>query len=205
MGSVNERRRYIVTPPLIGWAHTDDDPCTYSMSREICARFCFILFCFVVAMFLVLGHDDFINWKLFRRHWHFVRGNPPVTSGFLFYVRLKKRPNQRWRCRWFETLWYPYNVTVLELMRLIYPYPPRMFLLAPERFLDCPKISKETLKIWIKSTSSTAKQTKTRFGSFYIWVQPMTDDVINRRLSLADPIYRMIPTFFLETTARPAL
>ena len=26
MGSAKERRRYIVTPPLIGWAHTQDDP-----------------------------------------------------------------------------------------------------------------------------------------------------------------------------------
>ena len=26
MDSANERRRYIVTPPLIGWAHTQKDP-----------------------------------------------------------------------------------------------------------------------------------------------------------------------------------
>ena len=26
MGSANERRRYIVTPPIIGWAHTQNDP-----------------------------------------------------------------------------------------------------------------------------------------------------------------------------------
>ena len=26
MGSDNERRRYIVTPPLIDWAHTQNDP-----------------------------------------------------------------------------------------------------------------------------------------------------------------------------------
>ena len=26
MGLANERRRYIVTPPLIGWAHTQKDP-----------------------------------------------------------------------------------------------------------------------------------------------------------------------------------
>ena len=26
MGSANERRYYIVTPPLIGWAHTQNDP-----------------------------------------------------------------------------------------------------------------------------------------------------------------------------------
>ena len=30
MGSVNERRRYIATPSLIGWAHTQNDPCLYS-------------------------------------------------------------------------------------------------------------------------------------------------------------------------------
>ena len=27
MGSANERRRYIVTSSLIGWAHTQNDPC----------------------------------------------------------------------------------------------------------------------------------------------------------------------------------
>ena len=27
MGSTDERRRYIVTPPLIGRAHTKNDPC----------------------------------------------------------------------------------------------------------------------------------------------------------------------------------
>ena len=27
-GSANERRRYIVAPPLIGWAHTQNDPYT---------------------------------------------------------------------------------------------------------------------------------------------------------------------------------
>ena len=27
MGSANERRRYIVTSFLIGWAHTQNDPC----------------------------------------------------------------------------------------------------------------------------------------------------------------------------------
>ena len=29
MGSANERRRYIVMPPLIVWAHTQNDPCTF--------------------------------------------------------------------------------------------------------------------------------------------------------------------------------
>ena len=27
VGLANERRRYIVTPPLIGWAHYQKDPC----------------------------------------------------------------------------------------------------------------------------------------------------------------------------------
>ena len=27
MGSANERPRYIVTPSLIDWAHTQNDPC----------------------------------------------------------------------------------------------------------------------------------------------------------------------------------
>ena len=28
MGSANERRHYNVMPPLTGWAHTQNDPCT---------------------------------------------------------------------------------------------------------------------------------------------------------------------------------
>ena len=28
MGPANERRRYTVTPSLIGWAHTQNDPCS---------------------------------------------------------------------------------------------------------------------------------------------------------------------------------
>ena len=35
MGWAIERRRYTVTPPLIGWAHTLDDPwCTCAMIRQ---------------------------------------------------------------------------------------------------------------------------------------------------------------------------
>ena len=171
---------------------------------RICTRFCIILICFVVAMFMVLDHDDVIKWKFFPRHWSFVRENPLVTSVFFMCVWTNGRTI------WFETPWYPCDVTAIELMRLIYSYHPKLFLLAPEQLLDWPKISKETPQIWIKSTSSTAKQTKTKFetyacqGSFFVWVQPMID-VISRRLSYAEPIYKMIPTYFLETTARPAL
>ena len=32
MGSANERRRYTVTLALIGWAHTQNDPCQYLWS-----------------------------------------------------------------------------------------------------------------------------------------------------------------------------
>ena len=36
MHPANKRRRYIVTSPLIGWAHTQNDPCCYNgtMSRS---------------------------------------------------------------------------------------------------------------------------------------------------------------------------
>ena len=33
MGSANERRRYIVTSSLIGWAHTQNDPCQPMMTQ----------------------------------------------------------------------------------------------------------------------------------------------------------------------------
>ena len=35
MGSANESRRYIVTPPLIGWAHTHNDPCTFTVLNTV--------------------------------------------------------------------------------------------------------------------------------------------------------------------------
>ena len=35
MGSANERRRYIVTPPLIGWAHTQNYPCNQIRSFKM--------------------------------------------------------------------------------------------------------------------------------------------------------------------------
>ena len=35
MGSANDRRRYIVTPPLIGWAHTHDDPIITDDTRNV--------------------------------------------------------------------------------------------------------------------------------------------------------------------------
>ena len=33
MGSANERRRYYVTPSLIGWTHTQNDPCIQLQMR----------------------------------------------------------------------------------------------------------------------------------------------------------------------------
>ena len=36
MGSANERRRYIVTSPLTGWAYTQNDPCTWCILFGIC-------------------------------------------------------------------------------------------------------------------------------------------------------------------------
>ena len=36
MGSANERRRYNVTSSLIGWAHSQNYPCTCSMHTVIC-------------------------------------------------------------------------------------------------------------------------------------------------------------------------
>ena len=37
MGSSNEKRRYIVTPSLIGWANTGNDPCVHS---DMCSKTC---------------------------------------------------------------------------------------------------------------------------------------------------------------------
>ena len=70
-------------------------------------------------------------------------GNPPVTGGFpsqspvkrrfdvFFYVRLNKRLNKQWSCRWFETPWYPCDVTVMhtfftqgnKLCKSLHTYP----------------------------------------------------------------------------------
>ena len=40
MGSANERRRYIVTPPLIGRAHTRNDPCLLNLSWRMTMTWC---------------------------------------------------------------------------------------------------------------------------------------------------------------------
>ena len=37
MHPANERRRYTVTSPLIGWAHTQNDPCFSSIFTEVCS------------------------------------------------------------------------------------------------------------------------------------------------------------------------
>ena len=34
MGSVNERRRYIIMSSLIGWSHTQNDPRSYNHNLE---------------------------------------------------------------------------------------------------------------------------------------------------------------------------
>ena len=46
MGSNNERRRYYITSPLIGWAHTQNDPCHYAVYPQNYAYgLCFDMFC----------------------------------------------------------------------------------------------------------------------------------------------------------------
>ena len=46
MGSANERRRYYAMPPLIGWAHTQNDPCHYAVYPQNYAHgLCFDMFC----------------------------------------------------------------------------------------------------------------------------------------------------------------
>ena len=34
MGPANERRRYLVTPSLIGWAHAQNDPCIWTLEFQ---------------------------------------------------------------------------------------------------------------------------------------------------------------------------
>ena len=60
-----------------------------------------------------LSHDDVIKWKHFPRYWPFVKGIPPVTSGFpsqrpvtgsfgVFFLPLNKRLSKHSKRRWFE-------------------------------------------------------------------------------------------------------
>ena len=51
------------------------------------------------------NHDDFIKWKHFPRHWHFVLSRRPVTRSFdvFFDLRLNKRLSKQSKRRWFKT------------------------------------------------------------------------------------------------------
>ena len=57
MGSANEKKHYIVMPPLIGWAHIQNDPLD-----------------FIFYGMYTVYHDDIIKWKHFPCCWPFVRG-----------------------------------------------------------------------------------------------------------------------------------
>ena len=46
--AANERRRYIVTSPLIGWVHTQNDPSVYYASQELFTEL--IIFFFPVQL-----------------------------------------------------------------------------------------------------------------------------------------------------------
>ena len=65
----NERRRYKVTPSLIGWAQTYNQH--WSISHEICARFCCALCCLVIQWSPVLTQAIFYA-KYFSTYFHNV-------------------------------------------------------------------------------------------------------------------------------------
>ena len=100
MCSANDRRRYIVTSFLFGWAHTQNDPCHYGITVGIC------LGCYYRVM-------TSSNRNIFRVT-ALCEGNPPFSGGFpsqrpvtqsfgvFFDLRLNKRLSKQLRRWWFE-------------------------------------------------------------------------------------------------------
>ena len=108
MRPANERWLYNVTSSLIGWAHTQNDPCFYIISTSEQTTY---------QLGPSFYHDDVIKWKHFPRYWPFVRGihRSPFFGEFPsqrsvmqnFDVFFDLRPNkllskQSWGW-WFET------------------------------------------------------------------------------------------------------
>ena len=55
MGSANERRCYIVTPSLIGWAHTQNGPCNAcpSLANSSCGD-CFLVYIIIIIYYIYI-------------------------------------------------------------------------------------------------------------------------------------------------------
>ena len=74
MRPTNERRRYIVTSSLIGWAHTQNDPCPFPVgchSRSellFCLRVSHILPTVVPVGRIRLNLNFIVSWPVHVRH-----------------------------------------------------------------------------------------------------------------------------------------
>ena len=83
----NERRCYKVTPSLIGWAQTQNQP-WYSISHGLCTRVCCALLCFGY------GRVSFVRIPAVDLHivfqYGFVGSNPEVYG----WLHWKKKPQQ---------------------------------------------------------------------------------------------------------------
>ena len=103
----NERRRYIVTSSLIGWVHTQNDPCP-CWCNNTPENFAIIELCNSLAS---LGS-----------HWHILRSKI-YTNGYhtiAFYVITYPFPNilagkrQTWVVR-FLTIWFDHHFRLISL------------------------------------------------------------------------------------------
>ena len=120
MGSANERRRYIVTSSLIGWAHTQNDPGEYMYSSTLFALS-------ISPPWWRHQMETFSAWLTICAENSLVRGEfpaqRPVTRSFDVFFDLcpnKRLSKQSWGW-WFETpsrrLWRHCNDPTTKLLQ----------------------------------------------------------------------------------------
>ena len=118
MGSANARWRYIVTSSLIGWTHTQYNPCLPNVFID-CSHVDFISGnkqMFVFSVMYPFWHDDVIKWSVF----HFTGPLCWESTGHIYRSPVDSPHKDQWRSkqsgrRWFERNCAHYDVTVMEI------------------------------------------------------------------------------------------
>ena len=66
MCQANERRRYNVTSSLIGWAHTQNDPCRWHKGAMFCFNVIFLIRYCLITHYHHFGHIADIVQKIYN-------------------------------------------------------------------------------------------------------------------------------------------
>ena len=89
MGSTNERRRYYVTPSLIGRAHTQNDPCKHTEAWKKWPTF-FRPEPLLIQIFVAKYHHYATMVKVLAWHW---TGDKPLLESVMINSRSQKELN----------------------------------------------------------------------------------------------------------------